>query len=521
MKTFKCFGDRSPLNYFIFSLTSQKGIALLTVYFGVLVIMAIGGAAYTRALYEMRHVERELNQFQSAATAEAGLQAAMVQIGQNGYTGFINTNPIPTTNIQDVSGGVLKGSFSATITYPNQADWVIINATGTSGGVTRQLEARVFLQSNFSKYLVYANTADFNSGAGAQYGEADLTDLDLDSQPDYPKRVSPNEDDRASLYFTGDWNLTEAGVLLYGDANAQGTINGNSQSYVNGDTYAGAFTMNSSGQVTNSGVTGGLKVGDGFSDDIDRNRDGAVQANDYPDYHDLTATGEGDAHATEQLVQINDAFYSAHNNTPGFVGATSRTRYLAFEPSLDGTSTKMVEYSSAAYSTVSSTQTLPTNAVVYVKGSAYVKGEIQGRVSVVTSGDIYFAGNVAYTGNQKKADETHSAAFLASNKLYFLPDSLEVSGILYAENTGRDSAAFDAGLTYNVARNRLESDTSKTNLKLYGNRVINGGTNLSYYNTRLYGYDKNLKYFRPPGIPIFPALRSIREIGVPTQGETS
>jgi hypothetical protein len=95
---------------------------------------------------------------------------------------------------------------------------------------------------------------------------------------------------------------------------------------------------------------------------------------------------------------------------------------------------------------------------------------------------------------------------LPKDILYLKPDRLNVSGIMYAENSSNSSAAFDAGYDTNG-----QVDTSKTELNLYGNRVIQGGTNLSYYGDRLYGYDQNLKYYRPPGIPVYPDLRTVRE----------
>ncbi|MCM8776288.1 MAG: hypothetical protein NC930_08090, partial [Candidatus Omnitrophica bacterium] len=217
--------------------------------------------------------------------------------------------------------------------------------------------------------------------------------------------------------------------------------------------------------------------------------------------------GEGDAHATETLIPIDHNFYSAHNNTPSYSGTSAKDRYLEFVATNGGTQTQVKEYTNATFTTLVTTQTLPTSAIVYVKGRIYCKGEIGGRVSVVSSDDIVFDGNISYASGQTHADAGHSTAFLAKDKLFFRPDSVSASGILYAENSSRSSAAFDAGYNLN-----WQSDSSKTQLRLYGNRVMNGSTNMSIYSDRVYGYDKNLKYFRPPGLPVRPAVKTVREV---------
>ena len=484
-------------------------MALITVYMTAAFITTVAGAAYSKSLFEMRQVDRELARIRSFAAAEAAVQDALRQIANNGataYTGYIDTSARSVSNFSQVDGTSV-GSYSYTLSYPNQADWVTISATAVVDGETRNVEARVFLDSNLSKYLVYANSTNFNSGTDAQYGEPDYTDAYGDGVPDYPEFVPSTEAERASLYFTGTWTTSGTNVEVYGDVNAQTQISGNTTSEVHGDAYVGAFATNGSGSVTNSGVTGSLVIGDGFSDDLDRNNSGSVTSADYPDYHDLTSVGGGDSHKTETLDSIDNTFYKAKNSIPSYGGSTSQNRFLKFVSSGGGASTQVVEYTNSTFTTVASTTNLANNAIVYVNGNIYAKGEIGGRVSVVSSNSIYFDGNTTYSGGQTTADTTHSAAFMAKNKLFFRANTLSVSGILYSENSSNASADMDSDYDTNGNYN----PSTKQQLRLSGNRIINGSTNLGNYPDRVYGYDKNLKYYRPPGIPVYPALRTVRE----------
>lgn len=485
-------------------LGNQKGMALISVYLASAIIATTAGAAYSKSLFEMRQVERELARLESFAAAEAGIQNSMAQISVNAYTGFINTNPITVTNFQSTTGTSI-GNYSVTLDYPNQADWVTVISTATVDGETKTLEARIFLDSNLSKYLVYANTTDFGSGTNAQYGEPDTTDVLGDGQPDYPELVPSNEADRAMLYFTGSWTISGSNVQLYGDANAVTQINGNGSSEIHGDAYTGAFTY-SGNTVSNKGVTS-MVVGDGFDDDIERTGNSSITSADAPDYHDLNSTGGGDSHKTETLVALDTNFYKNNNSIPAFGGNTAVNRYLKFVSSGDGLTTQVQSYTSSSFTTLSATYTLPNSAIVYINGNATVKGEIGGRVSVVSSSSINFDGNTTYSNGQTTADENHSVAFIAKDKLYFRANNLTVSGILKADNSSNSAASFDG--EYNTSGQLNTS--GKTTLNLYGNRIIKGSTNLSVYPDRTYAYDSKLKYFRPPGIPVVPSLRTVRE----------
>lgn len=485
-------------------LRNQRGMALVSVYLATAMIATITAAAYTKSFSEMKAVEREMTRLRTFAAAEAGIQNAMAQIGVNAYTGFINTTAISVPNFQSTSGTSV-GSYSVTMSYPNQADWVTVTSAATVDGETRTLEARIFLDSNLSKYLVYANASDFGSGTNAQYGEPDTTDVLGDGNPDYPELVPSSEADRASLYFTGSWTISGSNVQLYGDANAVTQINGNNSSEIHGDAYTGSFNL-SGNSVTSTGVSG-MTVGDGFDDDLDRTGNGTVTTADAPDYHDLTTNGGGDSHKTETLVALDTNFYKNNNSIPAFGGTTAANRFLKFVSSADGLSTQVQSYTSSTFGTLSSTYTLPSSAIVYINGNATVKGEIGGRVSVVSSGDINFDGNLTYSNGQTTADQNHSVAFIAKDQLLFRANTLSVSGILKADNSSNASVSFDGD--YNTAG--AYSPGTKVSLTLNGNRIIKGSTNLSVYPDRTYAYDKNLKYFRPPGIPVVPALRTVRE----------
>lgn len=508
---------------------NEKGFALISVYMVAVILLGISGATFSRAFIESREISREITRQQIRATAEAGLQSAMSQIGAPpatggiAYSGYIDITPMNNLNLTDTSGNnVLVNdanvNFDVTINYPNQADWVVVQATGTPTANPAEsitLEGRVFLDSNFSKYMVYANTPTVWLGNNLQLGFSDGVN---------PEGVPVNELDRNMLYYTGNLSFPGNNVQIYGDVNTEGSIFGNPNSWLHGDAYTGAFSVNGAGQVTSSGVTGNLAVGDGFSDDIDRNGDGFINAQDYPDYHGLTPNGGGDSHAEETIGALDLNFYANVAQTvPGpngihvvkYPGGTPR--YFKFETGPGGTTSRIVEYSSASYQSVVGTQDLQsTNGIIYANGDIFVKGEIKGRVTVVSSNNIYYADNVKYSGGASTVSASDSVAFLAKNQHYFLPQSVEVSGIVYGEKF------YDPGNLALVASKKLDSDYNVVNIspgekadghfRHYGNIVMNGTANTAVYlNDRAYLYDPNIKYYRPPGLPVAPSLRVIRE----------
>lgn len=501
-------------------LQDQRGFALISVYMTAMVVLIVSGAAFASVLSESRHIEHEITRARTYAAAEAGLQKAMAQVAQpaTAYTGFINTTAIPTTDFQSVTGADV-GSFSVNFSYPNQADWVILTATATVGDETRQLEGRVFLQSNLSKYLMYANSTTVGLGNNLILGTHDGVS---------PQGVPVNPNDRAALYYTNNLDFSGSNIHIYGDTHAENFISGTNSNTIHGDTFVGGFAWDSLGRVTNDGINGTLTVGDGFNDDIDRDGNGAINANDYADRHDLLkATDEmrsynQDARREEILDTINLPFYQANNSSVvasrGY-GTTTAERYFVFEPNAAGTQTNVIVYNSQtrynadqrAYKT--DEFTLPASAILYNKGRAHVKGTIAGRVAVVSSDDILFDGNVRYAGSNSYCSAQHSAAFMAKDQVFFRPESLEVSGIIYGDKTDSHTGDLAVDSDYNVNGQVRPQDKANGHFRHFGNLIIDGTGNTSNYtNDRAYVYDPNLKYYRPPGLPVKPELRMVREI---------
>jgi type II secretory pathway pseudopilin PulG len=515
-------------------LKNQQGFALISVYLVSMVILIVSAAAFSSVLAESRNVERERTRTQAYATAEAGLQTAMAQVGQTAtaYTGFINTTAIPSTDFQSVTGAAV-GSFSVNIGYPNQTDWVILTTTATVDGETRQLEGRVFLQSNLSKYLMYANATTIGLGTNLVLGANDGVN---------PQGVPATANDRAQLYYTNNLDFNGSNINVYGDTHAENFISGSSSNIVHGDTYVGGFTQDSEGRVTNDGINGTLTIGDGFNDDTDRDGNGTINANDYADRHDLLPASQQmtpynqDARGEEVIDQVNLPFYQANNSSAAAsrnYGTTTAERYFAFESAAGGTQTNVVVFgtlarfnaydpfgSGAANTAARAYKTdefmLPDGttadkAILYNNGKAHVKGAIAGRVAVVASDDIFFDGNVKYSENNSYCSAQNSAAFLARDLVYFRPTSLEVSGIIYADKSSSSSMAVEA--TYNTTGgDGTAAKMSNGFFRHYGNLIVDGQGNTSVYKNRAYVYDPNLKYYRPPGLPVRPELRTVREI---------
>lgn len=504
-------------------LKDQRGFALISVYMASMVVLIVSMAAFGSVYAESRHIEREITRTQTYATAEAGLQKALAQVAQpaTAFTGFINTARIPSNGTQSFTSitGTLVGSFFVTFNYPNQADWVILTSTATVNGETRQLEGRVFLQSNLSKYLMYANSTTVGLGSNLVLGASDGVS---------PQGVPANPNDRAALYYTNDLDFSGSNIHIYGDTHAENFISGSSSNTIHGDTYVGGFAWNSLGRVTNDGINGTLTVGDGFNDDIDRDGNETVDANDYADRHDLLKAADEmknynqDARREEVLDTVNLTFYQTNNSsaaaTRGY-GTTAAERYFIFTPNAAGTQTTVTVYNTQAkYNTAKSSDqidafTLPASAVLYNKGRAHVKGTIAGRVAVVSSDDIFFDGNVKYAGNNSYCSAQNSAAFLAKDQVFFRPENLEVSGIIYGDKTDSHPGDLAIDSDYNVNGQVRPQDKANGHFRHFGNLVIDGTGNTSNYaNDRAYVYDPNLKYYRPPGLPVKPELRMVREI---------
>jgi len=171
------------------------------------------------------------------------------------------------------------------------------------------------------------------------------------------------------------------------------------------------------------------------------------------------------------------------------------------------------EYKDSTWQQMKSSYSLPAHAIVYVNGDVYIKsGQVDGRISVVSSENIVIDGDVKYAKAEypEYADESHAAAFMARDEIYLRSKTDQnVSGIFYAENVSGGSTAIDAAYD---SKWRAYGEAEKGTLNVYGNRVMNGQANTSVFQDRTFAYDPNLKYYRPPGIPVTPSVKVVREV---------
>ena len=255
-----------------------------------------------------------------------------------------------------------------------------------------------------------------------------------------------------------------------------------------------------------------------------------INAQDYPDYHNLTPNGGGDAHKYEVVNPLNLNFYASQaRSVPGINGIDvvryggGRNRYFKFETAPSGNVTRIIEYRNAGYqgAPIGTRDLQSKNGLVYINGNVFVQGEIKGKVTVVSSKNVYYTGNVKYAGNQSKVNPNNpdAAAFFAKNQQHFLPMSVEVSGIVYAEKAFNKNnlalaifGSYKLNQTFNGIVPILPREKDYGHFRHYGNIVMNGVANTSVYRyDRAYVYDPNLKYYRPPGLPVEPDIRLVRE----------
>jgi hypothetical protein len=538
----------------LINLKNEKGFALITVYLTSALILTLSGANYLRVFTQARAVERDIATMSAYYAAEGALQVALEQIWTaNAFIGDLSAVNIPDNEIENRIEGLIGNQVDIQtdpLDYTGEADWVIIRTQATidsngSGAIDAddrrvKLEGRAFLNSDFSKYMMYTTVSNIGLGANLTLG-------------DYPGGVVPaNLFDRMQIYYKNGVNFSGSNINIYGDLHSETQILGNSNSAtLRGDVYAKNFQTNpTTGAVTSTGITSGssLQISDGIGcksfpcapavgapDDVDRNGDGSITLADAPDIHQLINPKDPNApqtlppgaKKTDPLPIIDYSFYqnSERNSIPSFNGTSAQTRFLkleAVESTPGNKVTKVVEYTNGNFTTPKdppSEYVLKTNAVVYVNGDVYTKGEVAGRVSVVSSGHMHFAGHVKYAGNQNLSSKNHSAAFLSKEQIRFLPKDLEVSGILYANNKANNSVGMEARYKLNSSTGLAENDggASKSggHFRLYGNNITHNGTITTsvYGPDRAFLYDLNLKYYRPQGIPITnPELRMVREI---------
>ncbi|MBU1864061.1 MAG: hypothetical protein KKH94_10395 [Candidatus Omnitrophica bacterium] len=455
----------------------ERGVLLITSAFLITIITGTAAVFLMRTIYEAKAVEREVDRVRAYCAAEAGLQGVLSEIGTQSYTGFVNTSGYGALLLIN---GQQESACNATVT-DETSDFLIVQSTGTGNFISRSFEARVFLDSNLSKYLVYASTSSFASGDDAQYGEP-MTDPDTGLvivDENGRARVPEDAYDRAEMYFTGDWNINGSNVDMYGDVYVGDDLNVTSGD--DGDVYGDTFVTDQYNE------SGSLIVDDTYDDGVDKR------------------TMTVDMQDTLSTIDLN--FYASNNDIVAFGGA-SQSRYLEFVESADGTHTVVNEYNDRQYSNFVESYDLPQAGVVYVNGDAYIKGTIKGRVSIVASDDIWIQDSLGYANGLDHASESDAAAFLARDKLYFCGSNMDVSGIFYAERIASADPAFDAAYDTNGNYN----PNAKQQLRIRGNRIINGTSNLSCYPDRAYIYDPYLKKFRAPGLPITSVVSFVREI---------
>jgi hypothetical protein len=216
---------------------NNKGVMFVTSSFLIAVLTGTSVMFLSRSINELKAVDRELDRYRAYCAAEAGFQGALSQIGTTSYTGFVNTADYETSLIV---GGQQVASCSAAVT-PDTTDFIVVESTGTGRYTNRTIRARVFLDSNLSKYLVYADTSAFGSGTNAQYGEALVDEATGNVVVDSNGRERVAEDDyeRAKMYFTGDWNISGENIKMYGDVYTGDDLNvpSGSSADIHGDTY--------------------------------------------------------------------------------------------------------------------------------------------------------------------------------------------------------------------------------------------------------------------------------------------
>ncbi|MBU1864062.1 MAG: hypothetical protein KKH94_10400 [Candidatus Omnitrophica bacterium] len=471
-------------------INNEKGVLLITSAFLIIVLTGASAMFFGRSINEMKMVEREMDRLEAYCAAEAGFQGALSEIGTTNYSGFINTSNFASVGLSINGNEVSRCSATKTLISDN---CIIIQSTGISGTgyyMSRSLQVRIALESVFSKYFLFADTGSFSSGTNSQYAEPLLDVNDEDGDGDTTEilvdangraRVDADDDERALMYFRGDWDIDGEGVKLYGNAFVEGDLQvtqNKDDLDVHGDTYVqGNYVSN-----------GQLVIDDTYDDGNDQ--------------HVLT-----NAEAEGALPAFNTTFYQNVNSIPSF-GTSPTSRNLEFVPSDDGTYTIVNEYNNRNYSNLINSYHLPSNAIIYVNGDACIKGTIAGKVTLYTSDDLHIQGSLTYNNGLDHADENHSAAYLAGDVIYFNDQDMTAEGIFYAGQVSNSGHANDASRTLDG-----ELDLGGKNcFTLIGNRILKGNSFMGHYAHRLYLYDPYLRNNPPPGLPVSAKVISVREI---------
>ena len=461
----------------------EQGIILISTLFFTVVLASISVLMTFRSVTEMKALERQVDRARAYCAAEGGLQKAFSQIGYGSYTGFTGgSSPVSHVFYRN---NEQVGTCSAKTTMLSEG-LAYVESVGTGIYTTRALEARVRLDSLFSKYFVFCEADKFSSGKGAQYSYPIRHPETGEIMYDENGRAQVAQDDlqRALMYMRGDWEIDGPGVLLYGNAYVENdlivTTHQNSLD-VTGDTY-----------VKNEYIeTGTLIVDDTYDDG--------------PDKQKMNAGEEEGPFPT-----LTEEFYRSNSALREFWG-TPGARSIEFVPSDDGTYTIVHEYNNKNYSGIVNTYPLPHSAIIFVDGDANVRGRIAGKVTVYATDDIHIQGELVYNNGLHHADANHSAAYLAEDIIYFNHPDMYVEGIFYAGKTSNAAHAQDASRTLNGDLDLGGKDC----ITVVGNRIMEGNSFMSHYAHRKYIWDPYLRTNPPPGLPITSAIAAVREIEIP------
>ncbi len=456
---------------------NEKGFMLIATSFLIVVLTAFSAMTLFRSINEAKAVEREVDRLKTYCAAEAGLQGAFSEIAGTSYIGYINTSDYGPTDLY-MNGEKVSDCHATKMLVSDNC--VIVQSTGNGIYSTRSYEARIYLESLLSKYFLFTDSEDFATGQWAQYGTPLKDPVTGEDAVDANGRVRVAEDDydRALMYFKGNWTIQGENVSLYGNAYAEGSldINSNKSLDAHGDTYvAGEYIE-----------TGDLIVDDTWDDGEDK--------------HPLTEDErEG------ELPTLDFTFYQNHNAIPSF-GTAANARYIEFIVTAEGQNV-VNEYNNSNYSNLIASYNIPDTCIIYVNGDAYVKGTINGRVCLVASDDVHIQGSLEYQ-DTGFADQGHSAAWLAWDKIYYNNPEMTICGIFYAHGISKSNPHHDAAYT----TEGTYDPESKQYINVVGNRIMKGNTNLGHYAHRLYTWDPYLRKYPPPGLPVTAMVASVREI---------
>lgn len=156
--------------------------------------------------------------------------------------------------------------------------------------------------------------------------------------------------------------------------------------------------------------------------------------------------------------------------------------------------------------TLISTQTIPSNGIIYIEDSVWVEGTVQGRVMLAaaklpyvvgSAPTIYIPNNILYAAK----DGSSVLGLLAQNNIvitYSAPSNLEIDAALIAQNGSTQFFYYPGNIKTSI--------TIFGSIMSYGqwtwSWVDSGGNPTAGYGITNDTYDKNLLYSPPPNFPL-------------------